>query len=84
MAEIIPFPNHLANASVTAELMDDILHTSLELEIYQSMRTGHFDCVIIVDFYLLPLSEQEALKKRDLQTVCYYAEQIANKLNLYK
>ena len=34
MAEIIPFPNQSANASVTAELMDDILHTSLELEIY--------------------------------------------------
>lgn len=83
MAEIIPFPNQSANASVTAELMNDILHTSLELEIYQSMRMGHFDCVI-VDFYLLPLSEQEALKKRDPQTVCFYAEQIANKLKLYK
>lgn len=32
MAEIIPFPNHSSNASVTAELMNDILHTSLELE----------------------------------------------------
>ena len=47
------------------------------------MRTVHFDRGI-VDFYLLPLSEQEALKKRDPQTVCYYAEQIANKLKLYK
>ncbi|CAI3256677.1 hypothetical protein CIRMBP1231_00176 [Enterococcus cecorum] len=83
MAEIISFPNQSANTRVTAELMDDILHTSLELGIYQSMRTGHFDRVI-VDFYLLPLSEQEALKKRDPQTVCYYAEQIAKKMNLYK
>lgn len=72
MAEIIPFPNQSANASVTAELMNDILHTSLELEIYQSMRTGHFDQVII-DFYFLPVSEQEALKKRNPRTVCFYA-----------
>ncbi|CAI3508740.1 hypothetical protein CIRMBP1308_02098 [Enterococcus cecorum] len=34
MAKIISFPNQSANARVTAELMDDILHTSLELEIY--------------------------------------------------
>lgn len=83
MAEIIPFPNQSANASVTAELMNDILHTSLELEIYQSMRTGHFDQVII-DFYFLPVSEQEALKKRDPQTVCFYAEQLAKKMKIYK
>ena len=83
MAEMIPFPNHPANPSATAKLINDILHTSLELEIYQSMRTGHFDRVI-VDFYLLPLSEQEDLKKRDPQTVCYYAEQIVKKMNLYK
>ncbi|HJD16002.1 MAG TPA: hypothetical protein IAA34_07985 [Candidatus Enterococcus stercoripullorum] len=83
MAEIIPFPNQSANASVTAELMNDILHTSLELEIYQSMRTGHFDQVII-DFYFLPVSEQEALKKRNPQTVCFYAEQLAKKMKIYK
>ena len=81
MAEIIPFPNQSANASVTAELMNDILHTSLELEIYQSMRTGHFDQVII-DFYFLPVSEQEALKKRNPQTVCFYAEQLAKNENI--
>lgn len=83
MAEIIPFPNQSANASVTAELMNDILHTSLELEIYQSMRTGHFDQVII-DFYFLPVSEQEALKKRNPQTVCFYAEQLSKKMKIYK
>lgn len=83
MAKIISFPNFPASSNFTVEFLNDILHTSLELEIYQSMRTGHFDCVI-VDFYLLPLSEQEALKKRNPQTVCFYAEQLAKKMKIYK
>lgn len=83
IAKIISFPNFPASSNFTVEFLYDILHTSLELEIYQSMRTGYFDQVII-DFYFLPVSEQEALKKRNPQTVCFYAEQLAKKMKIYK
>lgn len=83
MAKIISFPNFPASSNFTVEFLNNILHTSLELEIYQSMRTGHFNQVII-DFYFLPVSEQEALKKRNPQTVCFYAEQLAKKMKIYK
>lgn len=83
MAKIISFPNFPASSNFTVEFLNDILHTSLELEIYQSMRTGHFNQVII-DFYFLPVTEQEALKKRNPQTVCFYAEQLAKKMKIYK
>lgn len=43
MAKIISFPNFPASSNFTVEFLNDILHTSLELEIYQSMRTGLFD-----------------------------------------
>ena len=83
MAKIISFPNFPASSNFTVEFLNDILHKSLELEIYQSMRTGHFD-QLIIDFYFLPVTEQEALKKRNLQTVCFYAEQLAKKMKIYK
>ena len=63
MAKILPFPKRLEHCFWMHEFQEDILHTTLELAIYQSMREKGFQRIIF-DFFLLSQADQKALKKR--------------------
>ena len=39
---------------------------------------------IIFDFFLLSQADQEALKRRNPQAVCYYAHRLIENIKIYK
>lgn len=63
MAKILPFPKRLEHCFWMHEFQEDILHTTLDLAIYQSMREKVFDGLFLI-FSFYSQADQKALKKR--------------------